>query len=140
MKIDVRAKDCLYVEINDNVFYIDDSTNEHIIETWKRETFLWVSFTRKPCDINDIAKNHGSLEYCKVEKNLLLTNKEYRELCKDFFKDNETLFEGIGGFSRDGSSTRVIRVINKQTRETLYINTEGYNYARYVGFESEGSK
>ena len=30
--------------------------------------------------------------------------------------------------------------INKQTKETLYINTEGYNYARYVGFESEGRK
>ena len=34
MKIDIRSKDCLYVELNDYVYYIDDSTNEKIIEKW----------------------------------------------------------------------------------------------------------
>ena len=32
MKIEVRSKDCLYVELNGYVYYIDDSTNEQIIE------------------------------------------------------------------------------------------------------------
>ena len=31
MKIDIRAKECLYVEMNDWTYYIDDSTNEQII-------------------------------------------------------------------------------------------------------------
>ena len=35
MKIDVRTKDCLYVELNGWTYYIDDSTNEQIIEKWK---------------------------------------------------------------------------------------------------------
>jgi hypothetical protein len=33
--VDVRAKDCLYVKIKDWVIYIDNSTNEKIINTWK---------------------------------------------------------------------------------------------------------
>ena len=34
MKIDVRSKDSLYVELNGYIYYIDDSTNEQIIEKW----------------------------------------------------------------------------------------------------------
>jgi len=33
MKIDVRSKDSLYVELNGYIYYIDDSTNEQIIES-----------------------------------------------------------------------------------------------------------
>ena len=35
MKIDVRAKDCLYIEIDEWTFYIDNSTNEAIMDKWK---------------------------------------------------------------------------------------------------------
>ena len=35
MIIDVRTGDCLYVTINGWVYYIDDSTNEQIMEKWK---------------------------------------------------------------------------------------------------------
>ena len=35
MKIDVRTNECVYVEINNWVYYIDDSTNEQIISKWK---------------------------------------------------------------------------------------------------------
>ena len=38
MKIDIRAKECLYVEMNDWTYYIDDSTNEQIIEKWLNGT------------------------------------------------------------------------------------------------------
>ena len=35
-KIDIRGADVLYVEIGDYVYYIDDSTNEQIMEKWKK--------------------------------------------------------------------------------------------------------
>jgi len=34
MIIDVRTKDCLYITIGENVYYIDDSTDEQIMEKW----------------------------------------------------------------------------------------------------------
>ncbi len=34
MKIDIKSKDSLYIELNDYVYYIDDSTNEQIIDKW----------------------------------------------------------------------------------------------------------
>ena len=34
MKIDIRAEDCLFVEIDEWTFYIDNSTDEAIIEKW----------------------------------------------------------------------------------------------------------
>ena len=36
MKIDIRTEDCLYIEINDKIFYIDDSTNEAIMSNWDK--------------------------------------------------------------------------------------------------------
>jgi len=35
MKIEIKTKDCVYITINNFVYYIDDSTNEQIIEKWK---------------------------------------------------------------------------------------------------------
>lgn len=35
MIIDVRTKDCVYITINGYVYYIDDSTGEHIMTMWK---------------------------------------------------------------------------------------------------------
>ena len=35
MKIDIRNEDVLYLEINGWNYYIDDSTNEQIIDKWK---------------------------------------------------------------------------------------------------------
>jgi len=35
MKIDIRTTDCVYITINNWVYYIDDSTNEQIISKWK---------------------------------------------------------------------------------------------------------
>ena len=34
MKIDIRSEHCLYIELNDYAYYIDDSTNEQIMEKW----------------------------------------------------------------------------------------------------------
>ena len=37
MKIDIRTKDCLFVEINGWTYYIDDSTGEQIISKWNKD-------------------------------------------------------------------------------------------------------
>ena len=34
MKIDIRSKTSLFIEINDKTFYIDDSTEESIMDVW----------------------------------------------------------------------------------------------------------
>jgi len=34
MKIDVRNKQCVYIKIDDYTFYIDNSTNEQIMNFW----------------------------------------------------------------------------------------------------------
>tara|TARA_R110002020_G_scaffold207675_1_gene413270 strand:+ start:566 stop:688 length:123 start_codon:yes stop_codon:yes gene_type:complete len=34
MKIDIRTEDCLFIELNGWTYYIDDSTDEQIIEKW----------------------------------------------------------------------------------------------------------
>lgn len=41
---------------------------------------------------------------------------------------------------RDTAITNVVKVENKDTGETFYVNTEGYNYARYVGFDKAPEK
>ena len=35
MKIDIRAKNCVYIEIDKHTYYIDNSTNEQIIDKWE---------------------------------------------------------------------------------------------------------
>lgn len=35
MKIDVRSENCVYIEMNGKTFYIDDSTDEQIMNGWK---------------------------------------------------------------------------------------------------------
>jgi len=39
IEIDVRSKDCLYITIGKWVVYIDNSTGEEIIDTWKENEF-----------------------------------------------------------------------------------------------------
>jgi len=35
MKIDIRSKDSLFIELNGYTYYIDDSTGEQIIEKYE---------------------------------------------------------------------------------------------------------
>ncbi len=39
MKIDVRSNSSVYIEINGYTYYIDDSTNEQIMEKYKNLEF-----------------------------------------------------------------------------------------------------
>ena len=38
MKLDIRTTDCLYIKMDEWTFYIDNSTNEQIMEKWKGDT------------------------------------------------------------------------------------------------------
>lgn len=35
MIIDVRSENCVYITIGDRTYYIDDSTGERIMNSWK---------------------------------------------------------------------------------------------------------
>ena len=35
MKIDIRSEEWIFIELNGYIYYIDDTTNEQIIEEWK---------------------------------------------------------------------------------------------------------
>ena len=37
IEVDVRSKNCLYITIGKWVVYIDNSTGEKIIDTWKKK-------------------------------------------------------------------------------------------------------
>tara|TARA_R110002012_G_scaffold212126_1_gene383135 strand:- start:792 stop:1004 length:213 start_codon:yes stop_codon:yes gene_type:complete len=37
MKIDIRSKNSLYIELNGWTYYIDDSTKEQIINKWHKD-------------------------------------------------------------------------------------------------------
>jgi hypothetical protein len=39
IEVDVRSKNCLYITIGKWVVYIDNSTNEQIINSWKLANF-----------------------------------------------------------------------------------------------------
>ena len=49
MKIDFRTRDCVYIEINNKTFYIDDSTGESIMDVWDNDN---------PVDQIDDMMNH----------------------------------------------------------------------------------
>jgi len=42
IKIDVRSKQCLYITIKDWTIYIDNSTNEKIIDVWNEKKDITV--------------------------------------------------------------------------------------------------
>jgi len=45
IEVDVRSKNCLYITIGDWVVYLDNSTQEKIVNTWnKKDGFvLWIN-------------------------------------------------------------------------------------------------
>ena len=39
MKIEIKSKDCVYITINNIVYFIDDSTGEKIMKKWKENKY-----------------------------------------------------------------------------------------------------
>ena len=46
IKIDVRNNKCLYITIGDYIYYIDDSTNEQIMDKWMPDHIRTEKFIR----------------------------------------------------------------------------------------------
>lgn len=94
------------------------------------------------------------IEWDKISKNLIEStdywNDENNEPIGGSYSDDARLdgksFEQIAKdrrlvqIYRDSAVTNVVKVLNKDTGETFYVNTEGYNYARYVGFDKAPEK
>jgi hypothetical protein len=60
MNIDIRSNKCLYVTIGQKMFYIDDSTDEAIIESWN---VCRVCGTALGMDCGDAEPDYND-EYC----------------------------------------------------------------------------
>ena len=54
MKIQVNSEDCLYIELNGWTYYIDDSTNEQIINVWKSADNEYGKRSLKTTEINSL--------------------------------------------------------------------------------------
>ena len=94
-----------------------------------------ISMNRKPSNLEEVKENKFSSNTdCLVIKKKYVTNKVYNNLISDFYQDC-TIYEKIGG--HNGTYAEVIQIINEDTKETYFVNTEGYNYARYVGIKTE---
>jgi len=110
-----------------------------------RKGDVWdVVYYRKPCDLSTVKKytadEYTTAEKSIVEKVVLLKNENFESLTFDFFRNcdhiiSDTLGNRIGGFNRDGL-VRCVCVVNKDTDEKIFINCEGYDYARYVGLSN----
>lgn len=97
---------------------------------------ILVRFASKPRDIADVeaAYRDDSLraEVVTVSETTALTAEEYDVLVQSFLTDR-TWCLGKGGYSK--GRICVIEV-TAPDRRPLYINPEGYGYARYVGFKA----
>lgn len=94
---------------------------------------LHIRFARKPvslAEVKAVAEN-GSYRFERVQisETVNLSSQEYDVFTDGFLRDRSWL-AGKGG-AMNGVN-QVIAVTAPQ-RTTLYVNPEGYDYARYVG-------
>ena len=95
MRIDVVGDNTVYININGYTYYIDDSTNEQLLEKWKEKEWdnlsivqapkTWYQRTMNRADITDL--------YGDDEPNILFA---------------EGFDEAIAGVVWDGERTRVV--------------------------------
>jgi len=116
----------------------------------------------KTCDLEEtdkeIAAGHNVIK-CKVMRKVEVGDAVYNRLGMEFMDNgNEAIWGYIGGSASndprldkvnhpneifnskelreifmDTCYTMVTEVINKDSGDRFYVNTEGYGYARYVG-------
>jgi|TARA_R110002153_G_scaffold110826_2_gene252371 hypothetical protein len=63
MKIDIRTKECVYITIGKTTFYIDDSTNEGLMQKWKENTNCNNCGCRMGIDCGEAEQDYN-LIYC----------------------------------------------------------------------------
>ena len=103
-----------------------------------------IYFVRKPFDSNSIIsagmafnpESNYRGERVRIDKIIVLADKDFREFESDFYIDRPEL-EYIGGHDGIEKYTHAVLVRHINGDENYYVNTEGYNYARYVGVKQE---
>lgn len=71
-----------------------------------------------------------------VTKEVELEDKDFHNFASDFFNDQPWITREDGGLN-ENREVRCIRVINKETGETVLVNNEGYSYPRYTAIEND---
>lgn len=89
----------------------------------------------EPSNFKDLLERIGkNIDMCKQEvyiaETLTMNTKDYDHLLQNFISENDKI-AGKGGQEPDGLG-RFIKIMCPN-RMTIYVNPEGYNYARYVG-------
>jgi len=106
------------------------------IKDYKMQKIVNVRFIRKPCNIEEMTADLEQYDIRPVLSEVIeiwdMSADEYDIFAADFFAHHQRL-NGKGG--RTGNLHQVIE-INAPERKTLYVNPEGFDYARYVGFET----
>ncbi len=98
---------------------------------------IYCKMERKPYNMKDVVEaEFSTLDECIVVKNIYVENAQWKKVTSDFYED-WAMWDKIGGSLEINGTylTMVCKLINEDTGECVYVNTEGYDYARYVGLE-----
>ncbi len=85
-----------------------------------------VRLMRKPSNFEEVDKHcwrKGEIENVTIQKVIVMSNKEWDLFVSDFYKPQDFL-------------PSVVEVINKDKHISIIVDSQGYNYARYVGFKA----
>lgn len=96
---------------------------------------LNITLIRKPSNMKEVEsamrKGYGDRVKAIVDKSYKLSGDEYDKFVYNFMV-HTTYLSGEGGVDSDGT-VHVIE-ITAPGRKTIYVDPEGYDYARYVGY------
>jgi hypothetical protein len=70
---------------------------------------------------------------CSVEKVIAVNAEYFAIIANSLLADRSTMWEEVGGYCSEKDATLVCILRNEETGEVMAVNTEGYEYARYVG-------
>lgn len=89
----------------------------HTLEGYKNEVY-----EKKDYEVCDVV----------IEQEIRMNQREFDMISNGLLEMN-SIWKGIGGF--EGGKRITTKVVNQDTQEAFYVDTQGYSYARYVGIE-----
>ena len=105
-------------------------------------------FAQKPVNLNQLKSDVADLKRLfnsqgdayYVAEELQLSNQEWERLTEDFLADRPCFHQfSEKNLPATEEGTPCIRVTSPGSEIALIIDTQGYDYARYVGFEAKDS-
>tara|TARA_R100001443_G_scaffold52437_3_gene64102 strand:- start:635 stop:994 length:360 start_codon:yes stop_codon:yes gene_type:complete len=107
------------------------------------DDIILVSLNRKPSDLSELNGLGGWITKCLPIKILDLNQEQFDEFTSDFYKQYDFLennnFGNVCTFHNQ-DCLMVLQVRNEDTCESIYIDNQGYNYCRYVGYQMRRNK